>query len=86
VVSLKTVLPYLQLPYLLNSGLTLATLVWVIVRIANVLVQDDSLQWPMALLLCSANLVFLEQSYFLYIKMICFKMLIRKRRVGVNVF
>ncbi|CAD5233613.1 unnamed protein product [Bursaphelenchus xylophilus] len=81
VVSLKTVLPYLQLPYLLCSGLVLATLVWLIVRVSALLVETEVVTWTMVVLLSSLNLIFLEQLYFLYVKMVCFKMLIRKRKL-----
>ncbi|CAD5230435.1 unnamed protein product [Bursaphelenchus okinawaensis] len=81
VISLKAVLPYLQLPYLLCSGLVLATFVWLIARLTTLIVDADTVTWPMIVLLCAMNLVFLVQIYFLYVKLVCFKMLIRKRKL-----
>ena len=82
-VALKTLLPYLQLPYLLSSGAVLATLVWIIVSTVQALARASTVEWTLALLLCFANIVFLVQCYFIYVKFACFKVFIRKRKVGV---
>ncbi|KAI6223789.1 hypothetical protein M3Y99_01424400 [Aphelenchoides fujianensis] len=84
IVSLKTVLPYLQLPYLLSTPLLLATLIWVLIRVVEELSRSPTPEWPLVVFLGAAMLLLLEQLYFLYVKLSCFKMLIRKRKVSVR--
>ncbi|KAI6224289.1 hypothetical protein M3Y99_01412600 [Aphelenchoides fujianensis] len=81
IVSLKTVLPYLQLPYLLSTPLLLATSIWVLIRVVEELSRSPTPEWPLVVFLGAAMLLLMEQLYFLYVKLFCFKMLIRKRKL-----
>ncbi|KAH7725385.1 hypothetical protein AAVH_07181 [Aphelenchoides avenae] len=56
------------MPYVLSSGAALATLVWIIVSTVQALARASTVEWTLALLLCFANIVFLVQCYFIYVK------------------
>lgn len=74
--------PYFQVPYLVTSVLTLsASLTLTINSIRALSDAKISFSWTPILLLVFSNGLFLFQVYFLYIKFICYRILIRKRKV-----
>ncbi|KAI6208980.1 Ribosomal protein L22e family-containing protein [Aphelenchoides besseyi] len=60
--------PYAQLPYFLCTGLIFVGSIWLITRAP---------EWQKVLLF----LALIEQTFFFYVKVFCFKLLIRKRKL-----
>ncbi|KAI1723087.1 hypothetical protein Ddc_07282 [Ditylenchus destructor] len=82
--SLKAIQPYWQVPYLITSGIVLGATAWLIVQTIQALANSTTVEWSLALTLSFANVVFLIQLYFLYIKVVCIRALIRKRKSVVS--
>lgn len=78
VAQLKT-WPYAQIPHLLYSVLFGTILIWLIGNITNVLLPGNNDTWICVLATCAFLLI--EQLFFLYVKCLIFRKLIRKRRV-----
>lgn len=85
--ALKFVQPLLQISYIAISGLVIMATIWLIVTNVSKIVYlagggQSAFHLPLALTISCANLIFFTQIYFLYIKIMCIRILFRKRKVG----
>jgi hypothetical protein len=80
-ISLKLLIPYLQLPYLIASSLFGSLNIWLICRTAQVLSTNDDkdIEWFYIVVIAISNILFILQLLFFYCKCVCFRIMLRKR-------